>query len=54
MADEMLETYLRQLVEAHVGAPVVEVAWQGGEPTLMGLRFFRRSVELVDHVLASG
>ncbi len=48
MADEMLETYVRQLVEAHARAPVVEVAWQGGEPTLMGLPFFRRAVELVD------
>ena len=54
MADEMLETYLRQLVEAHVGAPVVEVAWQGGEPTLMGLPFFRRAVELVDRYLHPG
>src|SRR5436190_14074851 len=38
MADELLETYVRQLVEAQVGAPVVEVAWQGGEPTLMDWR----------------
>ena len=36
MFDKMLGSYLRQLVEARVGAPVVEVAWQGGEPTLMG------------------
>lgn len=54
MADEMLETYVRQLVEAHAGAPVVEVAWQGGEPTLMGLPFFRRAVELVDRYLHPG
>ena len=54
MADEMLETYVRQLVEAHAGAPVVEVAWQGGEPTLMGVGFFRRAVELVDRYLHPG
>src|SRR5512142_1640804 len=48
MADELLETYVRQLIDAHAGSPVVEIAWQGGEPTLMGLDFFRRSVELVD------
>ena len=24
--------------------------WQGGEPTMMGLDFFRRSVELVDRL----
>jgi uncharacterized protein len=44
MADELLELYLRQLLEAH-SVPEVTVAWQGGEPTLMGLDFFKRSVE---------
>jgi uncharacterized protein len=46
MADDLLETYLRQLIEAHAGTPEVVVAWQGGEPTMMGLGFFRRPVEL--------
>lgn len=54
MADDLLETYIRQLVEAHAAAPVVEIAWQGGEPTLMGLEFFERSVELVNRYLAAG
>jgi uncharacterized protein len=54
MADEMLERYVTQLVEAHAGLPEVMVAWQGGEPTLMGVEFFRRSVELVDAALAPG
>ena len=54
MADELLETYIRQLIEAHARVPVVQVAWQGGEPTLMGLEFFRRSVELVDRYLKPG
>ena len=45
MADELLETYIRQLIEAH-RTPEVTIAWQGGEPTLMGLDFFRRAVEL--------
>ncbi len=49
MADELLETYLRQLLESH-RTPEVTVAWQGGEPTMMGLDFFRRSVELVDRL----
>ncbi|MFN8471075.1 MAG: anaerobic sulfatase maturase [Anaerolineae bacterium] len=43
MADELLEAYIRQLIEAH-SIPEVVVAWQGGEPTLMGLDFFRRSI----------
>ncbi len=47
MADDLLETYVLQLLEAH-RTPVVTVAWQGGEPTMMGLDFFKRSVELVD------
>ncbi len=51
MADELLETYLRQLLESHL-TPEVTVAWQGGEPTMMGLDFFRRSVELVDQIKA--
>ncbi len=47
MADELLETYVTQLLAAH-STPEVSVAWQGGEPTMMGLDFFKRSVELVD------
>jgi uncharacterized protein len=46
MADELLETYIRQLLEAHGRVPEVTIAWQGGEPTLMGLGFFKRSVQL--------
>ena len=48
MADELLEEYVRQLIEAHASVPEVAIAWQGGEPTLMGLDFFKRSVELVE------
>ena len=54
MADELLETYLRQLIEAHSRVPEVTIAWQGGEPTLMGVDFFRRSVELAESFLAPG
>jgi uncharacterized protein len=54
MADESLDRYIRQLIEAHFGVPEVTIAWQGGEPTLMGLDFFRRSVELADRYLRPG
>jgi serine-type anaerobic sulfatase-maturating enzyme len=54
MADELLETYIRQLIEAHSRVPEVQIAWQGGEPTLMGLEFFRRSVELAERYLQPG
>jgi serine-type anaerobic sulfatase-maturating enzyme len=49
MAEDLLETYLKQLLESH-RAPSVDVAWQGGEPTLMGLDFFTRSIEFVNKV----
>jgi uncharacterized protein len=47
MSDELLELYIKQLLESH-RLPEVTVAWQGGEPTLMGLDFFKRSVEYVE------
>jgi len=45
MSDEVLEHYIRQLITAHRSQQVT-VAWQGGEPTLMGLDFYRRAIEL--------
>ena len=45
MSDEVLELYVRQYIEAQ-DVPAVNFAWQGGEPTLMGVDFFRRAVEL--------
>lgn len=45
MPDDVLETFVRGYIEAHE-APEVTFAWQGGEPTLLGVRFFRRVVEL--------
>ncbi|MEK7410721.1 MAG: anaerobic sulfatase maturase, partial [Actinomycetota bacterium] len=47
MSAATLETYIRQLLESH-RAPEVTVAWQGGEPTLMKLEFFKHSVDLVE------
>ncbi len=44
MSDELLEEYIRQYIDAQ-RQPAVTIAWQGGEPTLMGLDFFRKSVE---------
>ncbi len=47
MADELLETYIKQLLESQRG-PSVTVGWQGGEPTLMGIDFFKLSVEYAE------
>ena len=43
MSDELLETYIRQLIESH-RSPRVTVSWQGGEPTLMGIDFFKKAI----------
>jgi uncharacterized protein len=45
MSDATLETYVRQVIESQ-DAPEIAFAWQGGEPTLMGVEFYRRVVEL--------
>lgn len=45
MAEDLLEEFTRQYIEAQ-RVPEVTFAWQGGEPTLMGLDFFQRAVEL--------
>ncbi len=53
MPDDVLEQYLRQVIEAQA-APEVTIAWQGGEPTLMGVDFFRRAVALVEEYVRPG
>jgi uncharacterized protein len=53
MSEATLEAYVRQLLESH-RTPQVTVAWQGGEPTLMRLEFFRRAVELVEQYRRPG
>ena len=45
MKPEVLETYIRDYIAAQP-APVVSFAWQGGEPTLLGVEFFRMAVAL--------
>ncbi len=45
MPDPVLERFVRERIESRpAGAQEVEFAWQGGEPTLMGLDFFRRAL----------
>lgn len=43
MEDSLLEDYTQQYIQAQ-RAPEVTFAWQGGEPTLMGLDFFERAI----------
>lgn len=43
MGADVLEAFTRQYIEAQ-RVPQVVFAWQGGEPTLMGLEFFERAL----------
>jgi uncharacterized protein len=45
MSEELLESFIRQKIEAHKSSRV-HFAWQGGEPTLLGVPYFERVVEL--------
>ena len=53
MADDLLETYIKQLLESQIGSEVA-IGWQGGEPTLMGLEFFERSIQYVKRHVKPG
>jgi len=44
MTDQTLELFTRQYLDRPIKE--VQFAWQGGEPTLMGLDFFRKAVDL--------
>jgi len=50
MTDEVMESYVRQTIEAQLPS----IAWQGGEPTLMGLDFFRRVMTIERKYLKPG
>ena len=46
MTWKVLKSFIRQYIAAHNHMPEIHFAWQGGEPTLLGLDFFERVVAL--------
>ena len=54
MPSDVHTAYIRQLLDAHPADEEVVVAFQGGEPTLMGLDFFKRTVDLEREFAAPG
>ena len=53
MQNDVLEAYIQQVIESQQ-APQVTIAWQGGEPTLMGLEFFEHAMQLVQKYASHG
>ncbi len=48
MSDDVQERFIRDYIRWQ-NTPEIEFAWQGGEPTLLGVDFFRRTVALQQH-----
>jgi len=46
MNNNTLDIYIKKYIEAHVQFGEVTFAWQGGEPTLAGLDFFKEAIRL--------
>jgi uncharacterized protein len=53
MSEELLEEFIKQYIDAQPG-PIINFGWQGGEPTLRGIDFFRKAVELEKKYLPEG
>jgi uncharacterized protein len=46
MPEDVLARYIQDYIAAHAGHEEITFAWQGGEPTLLGIDYFRKVVEL--------
>jgi uncharacterized protein len=42
---DVMETFIRQNIEAHE-VPVVQFVWQGGEPSLLPIDYYKKAIEI--------
>ncbi|MFW5781112.1 MAG: anaerobic sulfatase-maturation protein [Bacteroidota bacterium] len=45
MNDDVLERFIKEYIESQ-NVPVISFVWQGGEPTLLGLDYYKKALEL--------
>ncbi|MDQ7822259.1 MAG: anaerobic sulfatase maturase [Candidatus Eremiobacteraeota bacterium] len=45
MSSEVLEAFVKKFIDASPG-PEIQFIWQGGEPALMGIDFYRKALQL--------
>jgi uncharacterized protein len=45
MKDEVLEVFVKEYIESQ-NIPVITFVWQGGEPTLLGLEYYKKALEI--------
>ena len=53
MSEHLLEQFIKKYIEVQQG-PEVFFIWQGGEPTLRGIDFFKEAVLLQKKFLPTG
>jgi uncharacterized protein len=47
MSDSVLESFIRQYIQTQ-SVPQINFTWQGGEPTLLGVEFFKKSSSVAE------
>ncbi|WP_210275248.1 anaerobic sulfatase maturase [Martelella soudanensis] len=56
MSDDVLEIFIRDYIasQSRLAMPEIWFSWQGGEPTLLGIAFFRKVVDLEEKYCPKG